>query len=34
MHFITFLKQQVGQITSVLAGDAGNERFFHVDLAV
>jgi len=34
MHFVAFLEQQVGQITSVLAGDAGNERFFHVDLAL
>ena len=29
VDFVTFLKQQIGQITSVLTGDAGDQRSFH-----
>jgi hypothetical protein len=29
VHFIVFLEQQVGEITSVLAGDAGDQCPFH-----
>ena len=34
VHFVAFLQQQVGQITAILPGDAGNERLLHVDLAL
>src|SRR5882724_7988930 len=30
VDFVAFLKQQISQITSVLAGDAGDERRFHL----
>jgi hypothetical protein len=30
VHFISFLKQQIGQITSILAGNACNKRPFHL----
>jgi hypothetical protein len=29
VDFVTFLKQKIGKITSVLASDSGNESFFH-----
>ena len=29
MDFVTLLQQQIGQITSILTGDAGDERPFH-----
>ena len=29
VDFVAFLQQQIGQITSVLAGDAGDQRPFH-----
>jgi hypothetical protein len=29
VDFVVFLKQQIGQITSVLACDAGDECLFH-----
>jgi hypothetical protein len=29
MNFVAFLEQQFGQITSVLAGDTGNQRLSH-----
>ncbi len=29
VHFVAFLQQQIGQITTILAGDAGNERLLH-----
>ena len=34
VHFVAFPEQEIGKITSVLAGDAGDERAFHVDLAL
>ena len=30
VDFVALLQQQIGQITTVLAGDAGDECFFHV----
>ena len=30
VNFVPFLQQQIGQITSVLAGNAGNERPLHL----
>gem|GEM_PF-6665067 len=29
MHFVTFVEQQLGEIRTVLARDAGDEGFFH-----
>jgi hypothetical protein len=29
VDFVAFLKQKIGEITSILSGDPGNERFFH-----
>ena len=29
VHLVAFLQQQIGQITSVLTSDPGNERLFH-----
>ena len=29
VHFVAFPEQEIGKITSVLAGDAGDQRFFH-----
>ena len=29
VDFVTLLQQQIGEIRTVLAGDAGDERFFH-----
>src|SRR5712691_8942227 len=34
VHFVAFFEQKIGQVTSILAGNAGNERFLHVDLAL
>ena len=34
VHFVALLKQQIGQITTILSGDAGNERPLHVVLAL
>src|SRR6266513_1307789 len=34
VHLVAFFQQQVGQITSILAGDPGDQRAFHLDLAV
>ena len=30
VDFVAFFEQQFGQITSVLAGDAGDQRFLHL----
>ena len=32
VHFVTFLKEQIGEVTAILPGYAGNERPLHVDL--
>jgi hypothetical protein len=29
VHFITFFEQQLSEIRTILAGNAGNEGFFH-----
>src|SRR4026209_307513 len=29
VHFVAFFQQQIGQVTSVLAGYAGDERLLH-----
>jgi hypothetical protein len=29
VDFVAFLKQKIGEITSILARDAGDERLFH-----
>ena len=34
VHFVALLKQQIRQITSVLAGNAGDQRFLHFSLAL
>ena len=34
VHFIVFLEQEVGQITSILSGDASDKRLLHVDPAL
>src|ERR1017187_5187007 len=31
MNFVSFAEQKLGQIRTVLAGDASDQRFFHVD---
>ena len=31
MHFVSFAEQKLGQIRTVLAGNASDQRFFHVD---
>ena len=34
MDFVAFLEQQIGEITAILSGNAGNERLLHFDLAL
>ena len=29
VHFVAFLQKEIGQITAVLSGDSGDQRFFH-----
>jgi hypothetical protein len=29
VDLVTFFEQKIGKITSVLAGDSGNQRFLH-----
>ncbi len=31
VNFITFREQQLGQVRTILPGDASNQRFFHHD---
>ena len=34
VHFVALLQQQVGEITAILSGNAGDERLLHVDLSI
>src|SRR6266480_3491958 len=34
VDFVALFEQEIGEITSILACDPGNERFFHLDLAL
>jgi hypothetical protein len=34
VNLVAFFQQQIGQITSILAGDPGDQGALHLDLAV
>ena len=34
MNFITFFEQKFCQVAAILAGDSGNECFFHIHLSI